>query len=87
MEQVMKVGILVIVCLAALLVAGILLSSAQAQPPPQEPDFAKQIDTIFIRAGTLQNRQKFFSILIYILIGGACTYEVMRGTKKVFSKG
>lgn len=76
-----------VICLAALFVASIIVSAASAQSGvKRKPDFADEVDTAFSRAAKEHNRQKFFTILIYIVLGGACTYATMRGIKKIVSK-
>ena len=76
-----------VICLAALFVASVIASAALAQPGvTREPDFADEVDTAFSRAAKEHNRQKFFSILIFVVLGGAVTYAQLRGIKKIVSK-
>jgi hypothetical protein len=48
-----------------------------------EPELSDQIDTLFERASTPANEQKFLSILVWVLFGGISTYSVLRGVKKI----
>jgi len=75
----------VVICLVALFLIGVVLSDVHAQQYKREPDFADEVDSVFTRAGKLHNRQKFFSILLFVVLGGACTYAQLRGIKKVVS--
>jgi len=56
---------------------------AFAQPLPRQPELADELDTLFDRASTPANQQKFLSVLIFLLFGGGSTYCIMRGIKKV----
>jgi len=74
--------------LFALVLAVIILVVATgrpvlAQPVSREPELADQIDTLFDRASTPANQQKFLSVAIFLLFGGGATYCVMRGLKMV----
>ena len=74
-------------CLAVLFVTGVLISTAQAQGAyKRKPDFADEVDTVFSRAAKEHNRQKFFSIFLFVVLGGAATYAQMRGIRKIVSK-
>ncbi|MCD6405297.1 MAG: hypothetical protein J7M19_05690 [Planctomycetes bacterium] len=83
----MKLRCVILVCLAALVVVGIAVSGAYAQRMPREPDFSEQVDSFYDTLAEKPNQDKFFSILIFIVLGGACTYAEMRGIKKVVSEG
>ncbi len=77
-----------VILFVAVFIAGIVASSALAQSRyERQPDFADEVDTVFSRAAREHNRQKFFSILIFVVFGGAATYAQMRGIKKIVSKG
>jgi hypothetical protein len=60
----------------------IAAAPAKAQPISREPELADQIDTLFDRASTSANQQKFLSVLIFVIFGGAATYATIRGIKK-----
>ena len=68
-----------------LMVIIVLLANrpAFAQPLPRQPELADEIDTLFDRASTQANQQKFLSILVFVLFGGGSTYCFFRGIKKV----
>jgi hypothetical protein len=76
---------IVIVCLLALFVTSVVASKATAQGMQRPPDFSDKVDTIFTRASEERNRQKFYSILIFVVLGGAVSYVTFRGIKKVVS--
>ena len=80
-----KVKTFVIVCVLALFLTGVIACEARSQSMPREPEFADEIDMVFSRASEEQNRQKFYSILVFVVLGGACTYVTFRGIKKVVS--
>jgi hypothetical protein len=76
-----------VILLVGVLIAGTIASSALAQGSYKpRSDFAGEVDTVFSRAAREHNRQKFFSILIFVVFGGAATYAQMRGIKKIVSK-
>jgi len=75
-----------VVCLVLVLGWSILQPEALAGGTFQrEPTFADQVDTFYATRTTPANRQKFFSILLFVLLGGAATYAQLRGIKKVVS--
>ncbi|MHC4713144.1 MAG: hypothetical protein ACYTAN_07720 [Planctomycetota bacterium] len=77
-----------LILLAGVLVAAVIASSAPAQSRiERKPTFTDEVDTVYSRAVAEHNRQKFFSILIFVVFGGAATYAQMRGIKKIVSKG
>ncbi len=92
----MKPRVLVSLALAALLLAAPLAALAPAQQSPsdsnanrmftREPEFVDSVDSAFGRASSPANRQKFFSIVIFLVLGGACTYAELRGIKKVIAR-
>ena len=71
--------------LAAFIVANLVSGFAMAQPAPAAPELTDQLDTLFERGTTPANRQKFFSIVIMLVLGGGATYAVMRGVRKIVS--
>ncbi len=81
----MKPRCVILVCLAVLVVIGIAVSGAYAQRMQDQPELYEQVDTLYDRLAEKPNQDKFFSILIFIVLGGACTYAEMRGIKKVVS--
>ena len=48
-----------------------------------EREMTEQIEYGYSNLNTPPNQQKFLSILIFIIFGGATTYAVMRGLKKI----
>jgi len=75
-----------VVCLVLVLAWSILQPEALAGGTfRREPTFADQVDTFYATRTTPANRQKFFSILIFVVLGGAATYAQLRGIKKVVS--
>lgn len=80
-----KVKTFVIVCVSALFLTGVIACEARSQGMAREPELAEEIDTILSRASEAGNRQKFYSILIFVVLGGACAYVTFRGIKKVVS--
>jgi len=72
-----------LIAVIAALVLCVFSAPAPAQPLPREPELADQIDTLVDRASTEANQQKFLSILVFVVLGGAATYAVMRGIRKL----
>lgn len=73
-------------CLAVALVCAIFLPDALAGGSYKpEGDFADEVDTFYSRTTRPANRQKFFSILLFVVLGGASAYAQLRGIKKVVS--
>ena len=73
-------------CIAILFVCSVFLPYAMAGGSyKREPDFADEVDTFYATRTTPANRQKFFSILLFVVLGGAATYAQLRGIKKVVS--
>ncbi len=71
--------------LAAVILCALLLPGALAQAPPREMDFAARVDAFYSSSTSEANRQRFFSILIFVVLGSAATYAQLRGIKKVVS--
>jgi len=79
----MSLKSVIIILLAAVILVTLFSQKAKAQAAPPPPELADQIDSFYDRASTPANRQKFLSIIIFLFLGGAATYCVMRGIKKV----
>lgn len=73
----------VVVILVACFVLAVAAAPAKAQPAPREPELSDQLDTLFDKASSASNQQKFYSIVSFLILGGAATYCVMRGIRKV----
>jgi hypothetical protein len=82
-EPQMSLKSAVVVILVACFVLAVVAAPAKAQPAPRQPELTDQLDTLFDRASSIANQQKFYSILSFLLLGGASTYCVMRGIRKV----
>lgn len=48
-----------------------------------QESFADEIDKSWDVLTTDQNEQKFFTILVFVVLGGGATYAVLRGNKKI----
>jgi len=48
-----------------------------------EREMTEQIEYGYNNLNTPPNQQKFLTILIFIIFGGAATYAVLRGIKKI----
>jgi len=72
------VSLIVAVCFLTAVAA----APAKAQPLAREPELADQINTLGDRLSTSANQQKFLSVLIFVIFGGAATYATIRGIKK-----
>jgi len=70
---------------AVVLVGVLLCGPVLAAEWTDESDFAAQVDSAYTNATTPQNRQKMFSILIFLVLGGTAVYAEMRGIKKFVS--
>jgi hypothetical protein len=79
----MKSGRILLVAFVILTVAVVSCGPTAALAASGEPELSDQIDTLFERASTPANQQKFLSILIWVLFGGVSTYSMMRGLKKI----
>mgnify|MGYP001496437618 CR=1 FL=1 len=79
----MKLQAAILILLLATVIFCLASSRVSAQPIARQPELADQIDSLYDRASTPANRQKFLSILIWLVLGGGSTYCVMRGIKKV----
>lgn len=83
----MNLKAVAIVLVVVLVVLVVVIGEAQAQSRrnPYEDDLAYQVDRTFSTASKLHNRQKFFSILIFVALGGAVVVAQLRGIQKVAS--
>jgi hypothetical protein len=76
----------VVAAILALFLVGSMYSAAHAGGSyKREPDFSDSVDNFYSTALDDQNRQKFLSILIFVVLGGGCVYAEMRGIKKLAS--
>lgn len=80
----LKAVAIVLVVVLVMLVSVIEEGQAQSRRYElREGEMANQVDRAFSTAGKLHNRQKFFSILIFVLLGGAVVFAQLRGIQKV----
>lgn len=76
------------VLVVMLFLAGPVISQAAAQPRggDRPTEMADDVEHFARTWSSNPNQHKFFSILIFVVLGGACTYAGMRGIKKIVSK-
>ena len=75
-----------VLCVGVVFVCAIFLPDALAGGSIQrEDDFADEVGNFYATSTSASNRQKFFSILLWVVLGGAATYAQLRGIKKVVS--
>jgi hypothetical protein len=48
-----------------------------------QESFVDEIERSYSVLTTNENEQKFFSILLFVVLGGGATYAVFRGNKKI----
>ncbi len=81
----MKMKTVVLVVFLAAFVLCLASKNASAQLPPKEPELADQIQNLYAAGSDQAHQQEFLSILIFVIFGGASTYAVMRGIRKVIT--
>ncbi len=82
----MNLKAVAIVLVVVLVMLVFVIEEGQAQSrrgSSWDDEMGGQVEKAFSSAGKLHNRQKFFSILIFTLLGGGVIFAQLRGIQKV----